>query len=365
MKVVLLAPASSVHTMRWANGLAGRGLDVHVVSLHHATQAFSPSVILHALPFWSSAGYIVAARALRGLLSDVAPDLMNVHYATGYGLLARLSGFSPLLLSVWGADVYDFPRKSPVHRRIVRANLRCATQIASTSHCMARMVRRIYPAARVAVTPFGVDEEQFQEIPQVAGQHCLTVGTVKTLTPKYGVDTLIQAFARLRPRAGVPALRLEITGDGPARQELESLSRDLGLGSAVVFHGEVSYDRVPSMLARLDIFVALSRLDSESFGVAAVEAAMCALPVVVSDVEGLAEVVEDGTTGFVVPRDDPDAAAQSLDRLISSAELRRQMGDAGRERALKLYTWRKSLDIMIETYKQTIAMRAQCSSHRV
>src|SRR3546814_20900050 len=83
---------------------------------------------------------------------------------------------------------------------------------------------------------------------------------------------------------------------------------------------------------------------------------MCGLPVLVSDAEGFVEVVDDGVTGFVVPRSSPEAAAQALDRLVTSQPLRQRMGNAGRERALALYTWGKSLDTMIETYKQTIEM---------
>lgn len=362
MKVVLLAPANSVHTLRWANGLAGRGLEVHLASLHQPLHAFRREVISHTLPFGPGVGYILAARALRDLLREITPDLLNAHYASGYGLLARLSGFCPSLLSVWGADVYDFPRKSPLHHNLVRANLKFATQIASTSHCMARRVREILPGSRVAVTPFGVDETRFHVEPRLVERQCLTIGTVKTLAPKYGVDTLIRAFALLRRRFSSCALRLEITGEGPERTALELLSRNVGLESAIVFHGAVPHELVPKMLSRLDIFVALSRLDSESFGVAAIEAAMCTLPVVVSDAAGLAEVVEDGKTGIIVPRDDPDAAARALDRLANSEMLRQQMGNAGRMRAVKLYTWGKSLDIMIETCRQTIEMGTQCAS---
>lgn len=355
MKVVLLAPANSVHTLRWANGLAGRGLEVHLASLHQPLHAFRREVISHTLPFGPGVGYVLAARALQDLLREITPDLLNAHYASGYGLLARLSGFAPSLLSVWGGDVYDFPSKSPLHRYLVRSNLKFATQIASTSHCMARKVHEILPGAKVVVTPFGVDEVRFHGKSRVEGGPRLTIGTVKTLAPKYGVDTLIQAFALLKQYPNLPELKLEIAGDGPQRSGLELLSRKLGLGSSVVFHGALTHDHVPEMLGRLDVFVALSRLDSESFGVAAVEAAMCALPVVVSDAEGLAEVVEDGATGFVVPRNNPDAAARALNRLASSEVLRKQMGNAGRVRALKFYTWENSLDNMIGVYKQTIA----------
>ncbi len=72
----------------------------------------------------------------------MSPHLLHAHYATGYGLLARLSGFRPLLTSIWGTDVYDFPAISPLHRWLLRGNLAAATAIASTSQCMARQAAR-------------------------------------------------------------------------------------------------------------------------------------------------------------------------------------------------------------------------------
>jgi glycosyltransferase involved in cell wall biosynthesis len=289
---------------------------------------------------------------LRRLLSELAPDLLNAHYATGYGLLARLSGYTPTMLSVWGSDVYDFPCKSSLHRKLVGINIEHAALIGSTSYCMARKVREIAQDANIVVTPFGVDAARFHRGNDRQGRQHVVIGTVKTLAQKYGIDILIEAFAKLCVGRTAFDLSLEITGEGPQRAELESLAHVLGVRPNIIFHGAVAHDKVPLMLGRLDVFVALSR--HESFGVAAVEAAMCGLPVLVSDADGLAEVVEDGVTGFVVPRGDPDAAAQALARLAGSEKLRKQMGEAGRERALALYTWEKSLDIMIEAYKQTI-----------
>src|SRR3546814_2222094 len=92
-------------------------MDVHLVSLHSPTQPFDSAITLHQLPFGVPWGYIAAAPYLQRLFKAIRPDLLNAHYATGYGLLARLGGYSPLLLSVWGSDVYDFPGKSPLHRK--------------------------------------------------------------------------------------------------------------------------------------------------------------------------------------------------------------------------------------------------------
>ena len=137
MKVALLASANSIHTIRWANGLVERGIDVSLISLHPKKKSLDGKVDFYLLPFGAPIGYLASVFALKKILRRISPDLLNVHYATGYGGLASLSGFSPTLLSVWGTDVYKFPYKSLLARYLVKHNLSKATCIASTSLCMA------------------------------------------------------------------------------------------------------------------------------------------------------------------------------------------------------------------------------------
>jgi glycosyltransferase involved in cell wall biosynthesis len=106
------------------------------------------------------------------------------------------------------------------------------------------------------------------------------------------------------------------------------------------------------VLNRLDIYCAFSRF--ESFGVAILEASACEKPVIVSDADGLAEVTLDGQTGLVVPKEDIDASANAMVKLIQDVQLRQQMGKAGRQHVLENYTWDKSLDLMLDAYKETM-----------
>ena len=356
MKVALLAGAHSVHTVRWANGLASTGAEVHLISAHRLAGALDDTVVFHPLPIRAPWGYLAAAGALRGILRDVNPDILNAHYATGYGLLARLSRFQPLLLSVWGSDVYDFPRKSCVHRQFLASNLKHASALASTSRCMARQVAETWAHAHVFITPFGVDEKRFTPRHRDLNAPCLVVGTVKALKNKYGVDTLIEAFALAQAQLAPRAVLLEITGTGPEEGALKALAARLGVADSVIFHGAVEHERIPSMLDRLDIFAALSRLDSESFGVAILEAAAAGKPVVVSDADGPAEVTIDGSTGFIVRRNDPLAAANAIVQLARSPEMMREMGEAGRRHVLTHYTWDRSVALMYEAYGKTILL---------
>ncbi|MES2100150.1 MAG: glycosyltransferase [Pseudomonadota bacterium] len=352
-RVALLGPANSIHLQRWAAALVQRGHAVQVISQHRCERELLPAAAeVVSLPYAGSLGYFRNAGPLRRALARWQPEILNVHYASGYGSTAMLTGFAPTLLSVWGSDVYDFPYESAAKGWLLRRNLRRATAIASTSEAMARQVRRLVPeVGEIGITPFGVDLSRFAPAPHA--ERPLTVGIVKLLTPKYGVDLLLRAFAGLPDRC-----RLLIVGDGPQRAELEVLAQALGIAARTEFTGAVAHAEVPSFLNRLDVYVAPSRLDSESFGVAVIEASACALPVVVSDVGGLPEVVRDGETGLVVPREDVPALRAALQRLVLDAALRDRLGRAGRARVLRAYEWGHCVELMERCYERTISRGA-------
>lgn len=149
-------------------------------------------------------------------------------------------------------------------------------------------------------------------------------------------------------------LKLLIVGDGPQKGELEHFVDELQLTDVTTFTGNVLNNSVCSYLHQMDIYVALSRLDSESFGVAILEASACELPVVVSNVGGLPEVVEDGKTGFVVPKENPTAAANALLELIENPSLRNQMGKEGRKMVIKDYEWSENVTRMENLYGKVL-----------
>lgn len=345
-----------MHTQRWTEALSERGLEVTLVSQEPPGNWTPPArVAFHLLPFRGHLGYFANAPALRAILRRVRPDVLSAHYASGYGTLAALLRYRPTLLSVWGSDVFVFPRQSWLAGRLVRWNLRRAHRIASTSRAMEAQVRSLVPEiGRIEVTPFGVDVDRFQPRKGIRDEAVVTVGTVKTMDHDYGIDFLLRAFARLVADPALEAtglaarLRLLLVGGGPERENLEKLAGDLGIADRTTFQGRVPHGDVSGWLNRLDVYVAASR--SESFGVAVLEASACGLPVVVSDVGGLPEVVQHGRTGWVTPRGDVAALHESIRSLVVDPGLRRDLGEAGREFVRREYAWSACVDRMIAAY---------------
>ena len=362
MRIALLSAAKSIHTIRWANALAERG---HIVALYSMLQhkslegVYLPQIEIHYIKSEFGLGYWLGSGQLKKMLAVFKPDILNAHYATGYGTLARKSKFRPLLLSVWGSDVYDFPYFSFIHSAIIKKNLESATCIASTSKAMAEQVKRIYNKGKtIYITPFGVDCDNFKKLSNPP-QDALTIGIVKALEPKYGVEYLLRAFKILKSRlekedkTPINGVRLEIYGSGSQLKMLKNLSEELEISECTHFRGSIPNSEVPSAINGMNIFCAPSTLNSESFGVAAVEAMACETPVIVSDADGLNEVTINDITGFVVPKCDYMVLADKLYLLACNPQLCEKMGKSGRQNVLEKYDWKNNVVTMENALIQT------------
>ena len=137
---------------------------------------------------------------------------MSAHYASSYGSLAGLACGGRHVLSVWGSDIYEFPLKSPFHEALVKYSLSRAGLLLSTSRAMAEEAAK-YTNKRFEITPFGVDTDLFK--PVIRNNDFFTIVTVKTLSPKYGIDVLLRATAEVRRQRPDIDLVLRIAGKGP------------------------------------------------------------------------------------------------------------------------------------------------------
>ena len=136
---------------------------------------------------------------------------------------------------------------------------------------------------------------------------------------------MIKAFAlavKKLPEGLQPSL--EIYGKGSRRDELQKLIGSLGLTGKAILCGAVPNTEVPGIISKMDVFCLPSV--AESFGVSAVEAMACCVPVIATDVDGFREVVDDGVTGYLVPARDPQAMADRICELARDPELRNSSG---------------------------------------
>ena len=353
-KIILLSNASSVHTIRWANSLSNT-FELILISQHEPISELKPNIKFYKLRHTGNLGYFANIRFFRAIVAMEKPALIHAHYASGYGTLAAFSGH-PFILSVWGSDVYDFPEKNIFNKFLLKYNLSKAQHIFSTSHCMLKRTS-VFTKKAIAVLPFGVDTKKITPTPtqkSINGKKNITIGTIKVLSPKYGIEYLIEGFHRAKLQHKQLNLKLNIIGDGPSRHDLERKVSNLGLDDSVSFKGWIDNNDICDELNKIDIFVVPSILDSESFGVAAVEACAAGVPTIVSDVGGLPEVVINNTTGYVVPKADAQAIAERIEFLIANPGEYSAISSRAREHVLSKYNWADNVEEMVKHYFRII-----------
>lgn len=365
-RILFLSDVNSAHTRKWAESLAKKGFEIGIFSLSPCKsdwfESFSnihvfSSVKLTPEQFLASdiskVAYFKELKAVKEIIKTFNPDIVHAHYATSYGLLGVLTKFKPLIISLWGSDIFDFPRKSFLHKAVLKYNLKMADCVLSTSYVMAEETRK-YTNRSILVTPFGIDMNVFKPklVKNIFAETDLVIGTIKVLDEVYGIDYLIKAFKVLKDKYPQSPLKLLIVGRGPQTEELKKLTASLGISDDCVFTGFVNHALVSDYHNMIDIPCFLS--NSESFGVAVLEASSCEKPVVVTNVGGLPEVVDEGITGFIVPPRDEHAAAAAIETLILNPALRKTLGENGRKKVGLLYNWDKNLEDIIQIYNDVL-----------
>jgi glycosyltransferase involved in cell wall biosynthesis len=169
------------------------------------------------------------------------------------------------------------------------------------------------------------------EIRQLA--YVLNVGTFEH---KKGQDVLLEAFARIQP--DFPDLRLVLVGRStPFLDKLREVASRLGLGDRVLFLADIPHERIAPLYANAAVFCLPSR--AEPFGIVILEAALFGLPVVATNVGGIAEIVRTGQDGTLVVADDPVALATALRGVLTDVPTGRQRAASLQHRVAEQFTW--------------------------
>ncbi|MGP4995903.1 glycosyltransferase [Glutamicibacter ardleyensis] len=218
-------------------------------------------------------------------------------------------------------------------------------------------------ADKIEILPNGVGDEFLHEpVDRSTARHELGldvqafyVGTVSSLVPYEGLDTVLRAVATLQPKN--KNLKVLIVGDGTDRENLVRLAAELGISKYCEFTGRVPREKAHLYHAALNLFVVPRKDSAVTRAVTPlkpVEALASRVPVLASDLPALGELIEDGVTGYLVDSSDVDQWASSIDLLMKSPEKVAAMGDSGRELVLKTRTWSQNAKKLDRVYRSVI-----------
>jgi N-acetyl-alpha-D-glucosaminyl L-malate synthase BshA len=348
--------------------LARRGHSVHFVSyrLPFRLGGFQENVVFHEVDVttYSLFEYPPHDLALAAKMAEVSRneslELLHVHYAiphaiAGFLAQAMLGPKAPkLVTTLHGTDITLVGQDSSF-MEITRFGIDRSDGVTAVSEFLRKMT----------IEEFGVTREievitNFVDL----GRHCAgrpapdrrafaaphekILLHMSNFRPVKRVSDIVRVLERVNRE--VPAVLLMV-GDGPERAAAQALARRLGVAERVRFLGR--QDQIEEITATADLYLLPSEL--ESFGLSALEAMACGVPVIGSDAGGLPEVVKHGETGFLLPVGDVDGMAASAIAILRDDERRREMGRAGRRRAAALFDAEQVVSQYERFYERVLA----------
>lgn len=304
-------------------------------------------------------------------------DHLHAHFAsaaTSVALLAHLFTGIPYTFTAHAKDIY----LESIDTRLQSDKLRLANFVVTVSefnrsylsdlitqdahpHASDWLDGRAPPApSRPSIRRLynGVDLIQFQPVPLASAERSRTpvILSVGRLIEKKGFEDLIRACAILR--AGGPNFTCEIVGKGPRESTLTHLIQDLGLSSTVILAGPTPVEDVVASYARATVFAlpCIVGADGNRDGTPTVllEAMAMGLPVVSTRLTGIPEIVDDGSTGLLVPERDPAALAAALSRLLADPDLRLSMGSLARAKVQREFDLRNNVAVLHGWFAESI-----------
>ncbi len=344
------------HLVTLIRGLVARG---HAVTLAAAPGAMSADARKAGVEFLplrdakQASGvrrvmrYAANIRTVLRHVREMHVDVVHVHARFMHPLariVARCAGV-PLVATVH--NVFDTHLHLPLR----------AERFIAVSAAVARMLTE---AMGIDATQVRVVHDGVEDASGVGGKDVVwerhdagfTLLAACRLEADKGVDVIIRALARLREV--VPDVRLRIAGEGTERERLGELAQRLVLGDGVRFDGWV--DDMEALYAAVDVVV-MGSVALEGFGLTAAEAMRAGRPVVAARTGGLAEVVEDGVTGMLVPPGDADALAAALVVMHADPARATEMGRRGRDRALRMFGADGMVDGTVVVYEDALRGR--------
>ncbi|MBE9052395.1 glycosyltransferase family 4 protein [Nostocales cyanobacterium LEGE 11386] len=346
----------SIHVQEVIRALQGQGCQVDLFATRFGgdVPADLDDVVVHQLPPIPKQEKAMREQAALAINSDLRGDLERfgsfdciyeryslwsysaMEFAQAMKIPGLLEVNSPLITEhAKHRGLIDHEGAEQVAKRVFQA----ATAIITVSEEVKTYLINYVDESKVHVIPNGVNPARFSNIYCVTPSENFTVGFVGSLKPWHGLPILTEAFAQLHQR--VPNAQLLIVGDGPERENLEAELAAKKLDAHTQFTGAVNPDAVPQFLAKMDVAVAPYSAQSDFYfsPLKVYEYMAAGLPVVVSCIGQLADLIDSGVNGILCPPGDAIALADALENLWRSPNLRHSLGQAARKTVIAHHTW--------------------------
>lgn len=303
-------------------------------------------------------------RQLIDVVRRLKPDVIHTHRIKENiigSIAARLSGNIPTLRTQHGAPEHH-PKWHQLPKQIIHfldwfSGQFLQQRIIAVSETLAGQLKQQFNAEKVRVVENGIDIDSILQSADVDRPHPsqpqkpLMIGIAGRLVPVKRMDLFIQAAKFVKENKPELEISFHIFGDGPLREELETLNRQLGTENYVSLKGHC--DNLAEQLITLDALVMTS--DHEGLPMTLLEAMVLQIPIIAHRVGGIPKLLDDGNCGVLVDDHTPSGYAQTIDQLVNNPEERLEITKNAFDRVHELYSATKNAKIICEFYLEISA----------
>lgn len=279
-------------------------------------------------------------------------NLIHSHWLIPSGFIGAVCKKTfniPHIVTIHGSDINTI-KKSKILRRICVFIIKNSNWVTTNSNYTKESILSIDSSVeeKISIIPLGVDSNFLQEGRVLQEEYHIKdskILSVGRLVESKGIDVLILAMKEVRIK--FPDVKLFIVGDGPERNKLETLVKDLDLNKNVIFVGSVKHSLLPSFYTSSNVFVMPSQnIDGivEGLGVVLLEAMACGTPVIGSDIGGIKDIITDGYNGFLVPEKSPKDLSNKIIELLSNPEIATKFSSNGLNTIKNKFSWDRVID---------------------
>ena len=359
---------SGVVATELGKALAERGHEIHFIASdlpfrlsHVAGNIFFHEVNVQSYPLFDYPPYTLSLTSkMVDIAKHVGLDLLHVHYALPHAssavmarqILAAEDLHLPIVTTLHGTDI-TLIGQDPSFAPVVTWSINESDGVTAVSDYLRQETYDHFEVSSdIEVIPNFIDTDRFVRQDKEHFKQALcpngekVIVHVSNFRPVKNAPQVVEVFHRLQN--GTSNVKLLLVGDGPDRVPTERMARDLGVYDDVRFLGK--QDPVEEILSIADVFLMPS--GSETFGLAALEAMACEVPVVATNVGGLPELIVHGETGFLCPIDDIDEFTECTRTLLTDEEMHAEMAAAARRRAVETFDIERVVPRYEEYYEQ-------------
>ncbi|MEW5924061.1 MAG: glycosyltransferase [Candidatus Zixiibacteriota bacterium] len=316
MKVLLLADGRSVHTIRYQAELKAQGAKVTLASLERGDTV---DIQLKKKSVSNSLNYFFVNREIKELVRKVNPDIVNPHFASGYGFSTAVSKVwrsKPVLLHCLGSDILVSPKKSIAHKRKVILALSRSSHILVDSKYLANAILKLYKAESIDIIPWGVEpaildifQKKIRE--SVSWNKPLKVLVPRPHNPVYNNEFIVESLKEL---INIREIALWFPNWGDDLDDFKSKAKRICPDGLITYYNFLTRDNYIEFLKQFDFYLSASKSDSSPASL--IEAMAAGIFPVVADIPGVREWL-DGNNGALYPPDDRDALKKIIAELTA------------------------------------------------